>query len=1091
MLVHKCVNPYEIKNGKLSVSLSHSADVDVIMCGDIMVNLFNACVINGSISNIYLRDRFNNRHWALMGINSESEVTIGNDSINYSGYADSINYSVTLQLNSENLWSYNIVLKGKAENLDVLFVQDVGIASVGAIKSNELYTSQYIDHKVLSNEYGINIISRQNMSQGGRNPALMSGSYGIKCVDYCTDLIDLYGTEYKITGKIDKINSGLTNRKYQYEMSAVCLATQIFNLDASKSFSFYQYYNDNQPYATTDLIYYDDVKNILSKALISKCETKLNVNRHTNYCGTISGNELNDKAVSQLYSDIILVEKNDIKILSFFDNQYNHIVTLTKERLQQRPTGNIITTANIGDNIDKNLLTSTNYAFGQFNSQTVVGNTSMNKFTGVNRGLLNINKSSGQRIYIEDNGKFFQLGTASLYEMGVNYSKWIYVFDSETIEIISYMQFDNPSNRLEVKSTNANRKFLVTSQIIMASNENENDYQLTKDGNNYIFSFNENTFQYSKYNKLNYHYKITGNAVEIDDGIFFNKAINNLLVHSIQGNFSIDICGNIDGDCKHKLSQFDLEKSKYITFYNNYADDISISCSDVNYSHKLNATLKWFVHNALVHYCVPHGLEQTGGAAWGARDVCQGPMELFLALGKFKQARNTILEIFKYQENSSHEWPQWFMFDKYDFAAGDCHGDIIFWPVKVIGDYLSVTRDFDLLNEVVPYRNGTDDTIINHLQNAIEAITHRLIAPYDLISYAGGDWDDTLQPANSKLKERLVSSWTQALAFQSINELSIVLKDSYFNDFSIKLNALSQRLKKAFDNYCIKDGIIAGFVYCNNDNTLSYLLHPLDNVSGVNYRLLPMTRSIIASLVSDTQAAANMLCIDSNLTFNDGVRLMNKPVNYSGGISKMFQRAEQASNVGREISLMYTHAHIRYLEAMAKIGRTDKLLYAINAVSPVDYYSVIPNAALRQSNAYFSSSEGDFADRYEYQQQFNKLKEGKISTRGGWRIYSSGSGIFINQLITNLFGIRQHYDFIEIDPVLPIELNNTKLNITVNGLKLMMIYHLGNMCHGINKIIINGRNIQINSSKNAYRKSGVTIRYSQLKPGDIIEIFTN
>ena len=34
----------------------------------------------------------------------------------------------------------------------------------------------------------------------------------------------------------------------------------------------------------------------------------------------------------------------------------------------------------------------------------------------------------------------------------------------------------------------------------------------------------------------------------------------------------------------------------------------------------------------MVHLTVPHGLEQSGGAAWGTRDVCQGPVELLLAL---------------------------------------------------------------------------------------------------------------------------------------------------------------------------------------------------------------------------------------------------------------------------------------------------------------------------------------------------------------------------------------------------------------------------------------------------------------------------
>ena len=39
----------------------------------------------------------------------------------------------------------------------------------------------------------------------------------------------------------------------------------------------------------------------------------------------------------------------------------------------------------------------------------------------------------------------------------------------------------------------------------------------------------------------------------------------------------------------------------------------------------------WFIHNALVHYLSPRGLEQYSGGGWGTRDVCQGPVELLLA----------------------------------------------------------------------------------------------------------------------------------------------------------------------------------------------------------------------------------------------------------------------------------------------------------------------------------------------------------------------------------------------------------------------------------------------------------------------------
>ena len=56
----------------------------------------------------------------------------------------------------------------------------------------------------------------------------------------------------------------------------------------------------------------------------------------------------------------------------------------------------------------------------------------------------------------------------------------------------------------------------------------------------------------------------------------------------------------------------------------------------------IDEALPWYGLNALIHYLTPHGLEQFGGAAWGTRDVSQGPMELLLCLGQYGAARRVL-----------------------------------------------------------------------------------------------------------------------------------------------------------------------------------------------------------------------------------------------------------------------------------------------------------------------------------------------------------------------------------------------------------------------------------------------------------------
>ena len=46
-------------------------------------------------------------------------------------------------------------------------------------------------------------------------------------------------------------------------------------------------------------------------------------------------------------------------------------------------------------------------------------------------------------------------------------------------------------------------------------------------------------------------------------------------------------------------------------------------------------------------------------------------------------------------QNPDGDWPQWFMFFERDrdVRAGDSHGDIVFWPVLALAQYLIASGD--------------------------------------------------------------------------------------------------------------------------------------------------------------------------------------------------------------------------------------------------------------------------------------------------------------------------------------------------------------------------------------------------------------
>ncbi len=72
---------------------------------------------------------------------------------------------------------------------------------------------------------------------------------------------------------------------------------------------------------------------------------------------------------------------------------------------------------------------------------------------------------------------------------------------------------------------------------------------------------------------------------------------------------------------------------------------------------------------------------------------------------------------------------------------------------------------------------------------------------------------------------------------------------------------------------------------------------------------------------------------------------MNRPATYAGGVSTNFKRAEQAANFGREIGLQYVHAHIRFTEAMAKLGREEETWQALGVINPIQIAHALQHGA--------------------------------------------------------------------------------------------------------------------------------------------------
>src|SRR5262245_15892837 len=154
---------------------------------------------------------------------------------------------------------------------------------------------------------------------------------------------------------------------------------------------------------------------------------------------------------------------------------------------------------------------------------------------------------------------------------------------------------------------------------------------------------------------------------------------------------------------------------------------------------------------------------------------------------------------------------------------------------------------------------------------------------------------------------------------------------------------------------------------------------------------------------------------------------------------------------------MYVHEHLRYAESQARLGKPDAFLRALRQAIPVDYQQVVPQGDVRQANCYYSSSDVSFRSRYEADDRYHEVIEGRLSLKGGWRVYSSGPGIYVALVQTHLLGLRIEFGNLILDPVLARSLDGLEATLRFRGRPVTFVYRVRGPGFGPQTITIQGK----------------------------------
>jgi len=1059
-----------------------------VRANNILLNLILGCPVGGSLHRIALSvfDGTTHRPILLAGPGSEAKFSADATSACWDLDSASLKARATLQP-FEGGWSVEISLTNsgfKPLSIEAVHGLDLSLTTQFAARLNESYASQYIDHRDLPDETLLRAVaSRQNLPVDGKYPWLIQ-SWVEGTDGFTTDGSEFFGRPLeRENGPIALLDPPYPGRVLQDESAYVALFSTPLELPpgATGGRTFIAVFRDHHPEASHagDV----EVLHAAIKSLTPSIAPEADARRSPAATTTVHGKTPTEPELRAWFqSDWTAVEHRGGTIASFFHGpDREHVVSKAKEAHLARPHALILRSGSEVDGAN-DVLDTTCHMNGVFQSLMSVGHPSFHRLLSPVRERLGLLGASGQRIGFRTPDGITWLGIPSTFAMSLTACRWIYRLENHIIKVITRVSTESPEATTTIRLIEGESlEFVISHGLVGGEREGEEDATLTIDGTLATIEAGPDSLAKKYFPNARF-------AVEaIDPSLIARVGGSELLGfdHAATTHLVFETKPALGLVLKLSGSTRPLPAAVGKPVWSAATSALRVSAAGETTVDHLDSILPWFIHNGIIHYSVPHGLEQWNGGAWGVRDVTQGSVELLLTIDRSDIARATIADVFLHQYDGSGDWPQWYMLAPFGWIQQrHSHGDIPLWPLKALCEYLEATSDFAFLDEAVDWTDantarpiGKPSSILDHAAAAVAWMRQQCFPGTALLRYGEGDWDDSLQPARPELREHMVSAWTVALSYQVLRRLETLEKQSGKTIPGVA--GFADAVKEDFHRWLLPDGIACGFFVFDDDGKSGRpLLHPADTETGIHHRLLPMKRAIISGLFTKEEAVKHLAIIRQHLLAADGARLMDRPTQYRGGPRNIFERAESSAAFSREIGVFYTHAHLRYLEMLSILGEADALWHGLQQINPVGVTEAVPHALPRQANLYFSSSDAQVHDRYEAAERYPEIVEGKVPVAGGWRLYSSGPGIFCHLVRSRILGIRRHYDRLTLDPILPSSLPEMTATMLWEGHDLKVIFR-HDAPTSETTIILNGTTLESTPcTENPYRTTGRSLDVS-------------
>jgi N,N'-diacetylchitobiose phosphorylase len=362
------------------------------------------------------------------------------------------------------------------------------------------------------------------------------------------------------------------------------------------------------------------------------------------------------------------------------------------------------------------------------------------------------------------------------------------------------------------------------------------------------------------------------------------------------------------------------------------------------------------------------------------------------------------------------------------YRSDDC-----LWLFNVIPAYVKETGDISLYDQVLPYADKGEDTILGHMRRAIQFNLDRS-GKHGLPCGLSADWNDCLRFGYDG--ETVFVAMQLRLALNVYIEIAEMLKKPQEAAWAEPLLAkLDENLQKhAWDGEWFLRGYRAdGMKFGSRENK-----------EGKIY-LNPQAWAVISGASGQEQSELIMHKVNEHLSTEYGVALCNPPYTYD--VDFHIVRSALFNPSMKENGAIFTHTQGWAVIAEAMLGHGDQAYKYWRAYMPASYNT---RAEIRQIEPYVynQSTHGKYSPR------FGNSRLPWLSGSATWSFYAATQYIL---------GIRPDYYALIIDPCIPSSWKGFSVKRIFRGKTIMItVENPSGVQRGVRSIEVNGRIIKEN-----------------------------